>query len=295
MKLFIVFGLLPVFQANSLQYGTRKLTNTVISSLQALANDNTATTTFDKIFNNDNTCLKNIDEAIEALKQSSDLLVAAEGDLKALNNQVESMMSQQGEVAALKGTAAIFRTLQPLVEKLSPAVASSKVCSSSPDNTFAYLRGLAVVLHEFSYDDNVAPNKEARDMFHKSGNMVSVVAAFLSQLQSHARNFGSVCNQDKASVMKGVSAVGDMIGSLADMFSSVGNYKAGVEIRKGADMANKIATQIPFFNDVNFGFVDCSVKDFNDAAQTLDDVASLVEEIGIGKLSKDLGINMAMF
>ena len=52
---------------------------------------------------------------------------------------------------------------------------------------------------------------------------------------------------------------------------------------------------MPFINDVNFGFADCSVKDFNDAAQTLDDVASLVEEVGISKLSNDLGINMAMF
>merc|ERR1712212_550064 len=190
-----------------------------------------------------------------------------------------------------RGPQTVFRTLQPLVEKLSRSVTSSKVCSSSPDNTLAYLRGLAVVLHEFSYDDTVAPNKQARDMFHKSGNMVSVVVSFLSQLQSQARNFGSVCNNDKSSVTKGVSAVGDMIGSLSDMCSSGGNYKAGVEVRKGADFTSKIAAQIPRLNALNIGFLDCSMKDFNEAAQTMEDIASLVEDIGLERLSNDLGFD----
>merc|ERR1712142_564757 len=118
MKLLIVFGLLPVFQANPLQYGTRQMTNTLISTLQAMSNDHRVTATFDKIFNNDNTCLNNIDEAIEGLRKSADLMAAAEGDLQTLNSVVEGLMSQEGEVEALKGTAQIFRTLQPLVEKL---------------------------------------------------------------------------------------------------------------------------------------------------------------------------------
>ena len=231
MKLLIVFGLLPLFQANPIQLGT----STLISTLEAMAYNNRATAAFDKIF--DNTCLNNLGEAVEIIKQSADLMSAVEGDLQALNAVVEAQMGQQGEVEALKGTAAIFRTLQPLVEKLGPAVNSNKDCSSSIES----LRGLAVMLYEFSFDPTVAPNKVARDMFHKSGNMVSVVVSFLSQLQSQARNFGSVCNNDKSSVTKGVSAVGDMIGSLSDMFSSVGNYKAGVEVRKGADFTSKIA------------------------------------------------------
>merc|ERR1712055_119671 len=250
MKFLIVFGLLPVLQASPLQYGTRQMTNTVISTLEALAKEQSAATTFDKIFNKDNTCLNSIGEAIEALKQSSDLLAAAEGDLQALNSQVESLMGKQGEVEALKGTAAIFGTLQPLVEKLSPVMTMSRDCPTSMDS----LRGLSVVMRELSYDDTVATNQVARDMLHKSGNVVSIVATFLSQLQSQARNFGTLCNPDKTSTMRAVSAIGDMVGSLADLFASVGNYKVGVEIRRGADFAQKIAAQIPQINDMNIGF-----------------------------------------
>ena len=72
MKLLIVFGLLPLFQANPIQLGT----STLISTLESLAYDNRATAAFDKMFNNDNTCLNNLGEAIEVIKQSADLFAA---------------------------------------------------------------------------------------------------------------------------------------------------------------------------------------------------------------------------
>ena len=48
-------------------------------------------------------------------------------------------------------------------------------------------------------------------------------------------------------------------------------------------------------NDILVGWVDCTVTDFISAAQTMDDIAALVEEVGLEKLSNDLGFNMAMF
>ena len=47
-------------------------------------------------------------------------------------------------------------------------------------------------------------------------------------------------------------------------------------------------------NDILVGWVDCTVTDFNSAAQTMDDIAALVEEVGLEKLSKDLGFNMSI-
>ena len=52
---------------------------------------------------------------------------------------------------------------------------------------------------------------------------------------------------------------------------------------------------IPVMNDLNVGFVDCTMKDFNTAANTLDDLAALVDEIGIERLENDLGIDISQF
>ena len=51
--------------------------------------------------------------------------------------------------------------------------------------------------------------------------------------------------------------------------------------------------QIPQINDMNIGFLDCKAKDFNSAADTMEDIAALVEEIGFDKLVNDLGINLS--
>ena len=52
---------------------------------------------------------------------------------------------------------------------------------------------------------------------------------------------------------------------------------------------------IPVMKDLDIGFVDCTVQDFDSAAKTLDDLAVLVDEIGIERLENDLGIDISQF
>jgi len=296
MKLLIVLGFLPLFSASPFQgSGARQMMDNLISSLRLVADNPSAAVTIDKIFNNDNFCLKTMDEAIDALKDSADLVASAEGDLQRLNIHVKSMQKMRGETEVVRGVATIMRDLQPLVEKLSPAIKQSKACSSSPDRTFAYLRELSILMHEFSYDSEVAPNKETRDLFHKSGTIISALVTFLSQLQSQSKDFGNYCYPTKEAAVRGMSALAAMIGSLADMFSSVGNVKVGKEIRQGQLFTYKIMNMIPVMKDLDIGFVDCTVQDFDSAAKTLDDLAVLVDEIGIERLENDLGIDISQF
>jgi hypothetical protein len=293
MKLLIVLGLFPLFSASP--FRTARMAESLISSLEAAAANPAAAKAIDRIFTSENTCLNTIDEAIEALRESSELMAAAEGDLQALNQRVESMRYLRGETDMVRGVAAIFRDLQPLLQKLSPAVAASKVCSSSTENTFEYLRGLSVVMHEFSYDSQVAPNRQSRDMFHKAGKILTSLVNFLSQLQYQSKEFGNFCYPNKESTVRGLRALADMIGNLGDMFSAVGNVRAGQEIRKGQMFTDKIANQIPLMNDLDVGFQDCSIKDLSSAARTMEDLADLVDEVGIERLGNDLGIDITQF
>ena len=43
------------------------------------------------------------------------------------------------------------------------------------------------------------------------------------------------------------------------------------------------------------GIIDCSNKDFSSAATTMEDLADIIQEVGIDKLKKDLGINIPRF
>ena len=53
--------------------------------------------------------------------------------------------------------------------------------------------------------------------------------------------------------------------------------------------------QIHLMNQLNVGIHDCTVTDLDSAAQTLQDLASLVDEIGMEKLGSDLGVDISAF
>ena len=43
-------------------------------------------------------------------------------------------------------------------------------------------------------------------------------------------------------------------------------------------------------NDLNIGFVDCTNNDLESTATTMEDLAKIIQEIGIEKLMADLGL-----
>merc|ERR1719464_1178851 len=121
MKLLILLGILPLFSASPLmQFGTRQMMGNLISSLRYVAQNPSSAVTIDKIFNDDNFCLKTMDEAIDALEDSAEVLASAEGDVHSLIIHVENLNNMRGETEVVRGVATIMRDLQPLVEKLSP-------------------------------------------------------------------------------------------------------------------------------------------------------------------------------
>jgi len=281
---------LPLFSASSFD------TNSLISNLETIAKDPAAAATIAKVFSMDNICLQNIDEAIDAIKKSSEMLTVTESDLEALNNHVKSLNGKRGESEVVREVAEILRALKPTVEINPDAVsAAGKLCSPTAENGFASLRSLAVIMHEFSYDNEVASTETQRDLFHKSGSILSGLVAFLNQLKTQSREFQNFCYPNTDSAVRGISALGNVIDSMADMFSTLGNYKAGEEIRKGKYFIKNIVRQIPLMNQLNVGTHDCSVSDLDSAAQTLKDLASLVDEIGMEKLGNDLGIDLTAF
>ena len=79
------------------------------------------------------------------------------------------------------------------------------------------------------------------------------------------------------------------------------------KIRKGNGITEKIVvssvgyfcfvfyflsqTQIQNMKDLNMGF-DCSAGDFKSAAATMDDLANIIQDVGIDNLKNQLGIDL---
>ena len=241
MKIIILLGLLPLFSADDVGQSLRTMSDTLTTNLRILSSEPRAVLVMDKIFTANNTCLKNIDEVITAIQESTKIVEAASGELKSLNNQVESLVEMTDEAEVLIQVAAIFRAMEPLLEDLSPAIPAGKVCESSSENTEAYLRSLATILHEFSYNPEVSRDHETRNTNQKAGDTLFAVSAFIGQLRIQSERFQSFCHPSKESTMSGVRALGEILGSMADMFSVLGNLRIGKKIRQGKVMADRIA------------------------------------------------------
>ena len=73
-----------------------------------------------------------------------------------------------------------------------------------------------------------------------SASTISAVTTFLGQLRTSFVKFSLICSPDKQYNLEAITAVGDLIINLADMFGSLGGIEKGNQIRKGKDYVNKL-------------------------------------------------------
>jgi len=282
-----------LYSGQDLGLQARSAADSLISILRTLAADPKAASTIESAFSDENSvCLKSMDEAIEAIQEGTKLLSAAEGDIRTLTSRVETLMGLTDEAEVVREIASIFRALEPLLVKISPADPTSKICSASRDRTEAYLHGLAEVLHKFAED--LQTPSGVKLVLLDSASILSAATAFLGQLRNQVTEFQNFCHPDKESSTKGIRAMGEIIGSLADMSAVLGNIRAATEIRKGNKITKVIVDQIQEMKDLNIGG-DCKSKNLETAADTMDDIANIIEEVGIDKLGEDLGISKTSF
>ena len=214
----------------------------LVTMLKDLAQDPRARQIIDRVFNKDAVCLTNIEEAIQAVEEGSNLMAAAEGDLDTLTSSVESLKRLTDEVEVVREVASIFRVLDSLIKKFEPT--NPNICSASSDSTAAYLNSLAVMMNEFSKDFNLDP--QTRGTFAESASVLAATNGFLRNLKSQAKEFQSFCYSDKESSTNNIRVLGRIISSLADLAATLGNLEAAEEIRKGNEITEKIVVSVIF-------------------------------------------------
>ena len=123
----------------------------------------------------------------------------------------------------------------------------SRACSSSPQRTEAYLRSLAVTLHDLSYDPLLSSNLQVNNQLSRSVKILSTVSSFISRLRTLILEFENSCFNDKESIVLNMQALGRVIESLGDMFSTLGNSKAAKDIRKGTLITDKIVVSFTWY------------------------------------------------
>merc|ERR1712193_505297 len=270
----------PALTSGTIVWQTRQLTEYVKLTLRQLAQDSLASPYINRILSASQ-CLTSIEDAITSIDASLRLV-----------DTVEAMQSYTDTETIVRVSADIVRQLGQLVPKLAPKPENIKICGSTPKVSFAVISLVAGVLEDISADQKIQLTASGRNELKTSAQVVDGVVNFIQQLGVTFNGFSKEgCVANKNANSQAISAIGDMLLSLGDMFQSFGGVEEAEEVRNKAAWVKDIVEAINKSNLVDVGSLDCNRPgDTTLAAQTLDDIADLVAEVGIEQLAKQLGV-----
>ena len=258
-----------------------------------------------------NVCIDSVDQAIEDIDEAVRIIDEAGPDVKSLIRQVESFVQLTDVPTVVRDSANILRQLEVVVPKLSPS--PRFICAASQDETFGSLYNLAYLLDELSNTTEFQMSEETRVELRTSSKALSGVTFFVKRLGSSFSKFNQLCTSDKEYNVEAIKAIGQMMDDLADLFSVLGGYEDAKEIRKQGEFINRVVvrrniyhirkqltisfqTQVRKLGDLGLGSLECDNHgSFKVAANTMDDIANLVEEVGVEALCNQLDLDDCFF
>ena len=218
---------------------TRNLAESVKTTLRSLAADPQSSVIVSRIINDqNNVCIRNLDDGLNAIEEATRLVEAAGNDINALISKVQSFSRQTNPSTVVREVAAILRILEPLVKNIAPA--KPLICAATPDQALGSLRNLAVLVDELAYTHQLALTPEGRGQLKQSANVISAVTSFVTKLRAKFSRFQQICTGDRQYNIEAMGAVGDLMVDLADLFGSLGGVQKGEDIRRGREFVGKV-------------------------------------------------------
>merc|ERR1711892_27004 len=271
---------------------TRTQANSLKNTLMSLASIPGAKRIINRIINDENNfCLSSVEEAIKAVETSANIVESAGPEIENLIKKVEAFEKITDTPTVVREAANILRLLEVLIPKLAPA--NVKVCGASNAQAFGSLRSLAALVNELSNSNELYMPTQSREELKTSAKIISGVTSFLVKLNKSFTKFDKFCTSDKEYNIEAITAIGEMMTDLADLFAVLGGITDAEEIRKQGDFTKKVVANINKLGNLDLGTLECNeAGSFKVAADTLDDVAQLIEDVGLQTLCNQLDLDL---
>jgi len=267
---------------------TRHQANAVKSTLKKLASHNKASQYMKKIFTAGE-CVHSLDEAIEAIESGTRIIEASGPQLRGLISTINRIGNPSDILEVTKSSADLLRKLEALMPNLIPS--KLDVCGSSFDATFGTMESVGEILNKVSNDNSLELSKLTALQLKQSKVIVDSVNAFLEELRDIFTDLKTQCTSQQGYNIKSLKAINKMMERMAELFINLGEVDTAKEVREGASFTRKITAAIENFPESDFGSLDCNSPDnFETTARMLEDLVKLIQEIGLEKLQKQIGI-----
>jgi len=270
----------------------REQTNTLKESLGQISADPRAADILNKIIDDDdNICFSSLDDGIKSIEIAASLLENAEGDIKTLLAKINTFRTLSDPVETIREAGSILRTLGPFIKNITP---KTSVCQESPEQAFGSLTSFAALMEELAANPPFSVRLFVRQNLQESSKILVTVTKFLNQVQNEFSKFQKLCNAEREYNIDAINAIGDLMVSLGDLFKSLGGADEDLDFSKGKDFVDKLVRELNKLEDIGLGDLKCDKPgEFKVAAQTMDELAILIEEVGLDKIQQQFGIDFS--
>jgi len=274
--------------SSSVVQQTEDLAEILTSILRDLSNNPASAATVDNIIkDNYNPCLTSLEGSLQSIQTAVTLVKTTGPEIEVLTDKFNSFTKLEDPAIIVRETGAMLRLLKPLAEK-------SKVVSEENCEGFGSLRSLAVLVTEIADKPQLSLKYGVKSQLRQSAAVLSTVTTFLEQLKSDIARMEKFCTANNQYNRDSIVAIGDLMENLANMYSSLGDIKTGEKIRYGKVYIDGVTAELAKLDLVGLGNSDCSNNgDIRAAAAILDDLATLIEDVGLDALSEQLGADLS--
>ena len=191
----------------------------------------------EKVFagRNNNTCITNIEEAIEAIETTTKQVENAGAEIKLIVEYVQEFPKIQNMSDVVRQSAKIIGLLDVLLTKLS---FPSSACKPSSTDDLLSMRNLGSLLIDLSSNDDLYYTPQVRQNLHNSAKILSKATTFLEK-ESHFK-FDHFCTKDIGHNKDFITAVSNMMGDLVDLYTELGGDIAAKDIKKQQEFTKKL-------------------------------------------------------
>merc|ERR1711864_65712 len=235
-------------------------------------------------------CIGSLDDAIAATRAGLGMITRSESDLTVFMNTFTKLKDQKDTVVLMRGTADMLLQIEALIPRLTP-IATSR-CGAEPQDSLQGMKDLTDLLVKIAASNNIAFSQHGvGPIISRTAHIVRSTTTFLIELRE-VFSRASLCNTDPES---SVLALGDIFDKVAIFLDSLGSDYDTNEIRKkNIQFTSSLVNSVEQLRDLDFNILDCSsnqILGYTSAAESLLDLANIIEEVGEEELAALLGIS----
>jgi len=234
-------------------------------------------------------CLNNLEDVTKLTQEAINLIVDNGPELIYVDALVKTLKEETDIVKLTKSTSKIIRALDGVVDAVSTA-GSSNLCNPSLEGSIKEVKAFALVVRAVSENNDINMPQRSREQLKFIADIMDQVANLLGNQIKALEVFGKQCedgNKSKAIY----ESTKEILESVAKIYEDLGSEDGSDDLKKKSDFIKNFENAASELDRLDID-IDCSLEgDLSSLAQLLEDLASIIESVGIETLSEELGIN----